>query len=202
MEAPLKNFDVLGIPSTEDAWFPVSSREAGLDTNPTSNPLCTMVWIRNKGLLNHWDQTQTDKYTLWILNSDYVLNNNKSPRKKSGDFKILFSRRGFCCDILSWEEKAGETESEGGQGGMRHTTGQVYAQLCVQWIMHLDFLPFPRKILNLDLRVHILQKCIPNRALDSWESASYFNISVCLIAIVHLLSSTSLRLSKTSTLLL
>lgn len=59
--------------------------------NPTSNPLCTMVWIRNKGLLNHWDQTQTDKYTLWILNSDYVLNNNKSPRKKSGDFKILFS---------------------------------------------------------------------------------------------------------------
>lgn len=50
---------------------------------------------------------------------------------------------------------------------MRHTTGQVYAQLCVQWIMHLDFLPLPRKILNLDLRVHILQKCIPNRALDS-----------------------------------
>ena len=202
MEVPLKNFDVLGIPSTEDAWFPVSSREAGLNTNPTSNPLCTMVWIRNKCLLNHWDQTQTDKYTLWILNSDYVLNNNKSPRKKSGDFKILFSSRGSCCDILSWEEKAGETESEGGQGGMRHTTGQVYAQLCVQWIMHLDFLPLPRKILNLDLRVHILQKCIPNRALDSWESASYFNISVCLIAIVHLLSSASLRLSKTSTLVL
>ena len=24
---------------------------------------------------------------------------------------------------------------------MRHTTGQVYAQLCVQWIVHLDFLP-------------------------------------------------------------
>ena len=51
---------------------------------------------------------------------------------------------------------------------MRHTTGQLYAQLCVQWIMHLDFLPLQRKISsNLDLRVHILQKCIPSRALDS-----------------------------------
>lgn len=204
MEAPLENFDVLGIPSIEDTWFPVSSSEAGLNTNPTSNPLCTMVWIKNKCLLNHWDQTQTDKYTLWILNNDYVLNNNnKSSRKKFGDFKILFSSRGSCCDILSRKEKAGETESEGGQGGMRHTTGQLYAQLCVQWIMHLDFLPLQRKISsNLDLRVHILQKCIPSRALDSWESASNFNISVCLIAIVHLLSSASLRLSKISILLL
>ena len=165
-----------------------------------------MVWIRNKCLLNHWDQTQTDKYNLWILNNDYVLNNTnnkKSPRKKFGDFKILFSSRESCCDILSREEKDGETESEKRTGwNETHHRAILCAVVCAV-DYSLIFLPLLRKSSsNLDLSVHILQKCILNRALDSWESASYFNISVCLIAIVHLLSSGSLRLSKTSILLL
>lgn len=62
-------------------------------------------------------------------------------------------------DILSLEEKGSETGSEGGPGGVRHTKGQFYPQLCVQRSIHLDFLPLPRKICsNPDLRMYVLQK--------------------------------------------
>ena len=125
-------------------------------------------------LLNHWDRGLADKYTLWIPNNDYVLN-QKSQRKKFGDFKILFSSRGS-----SWRYPITRGKRKWSRKWRRARWGEAHQRAILPSVVcavnySSSFSAFAKKDLLKSWPKDVyLTKVTPNRTLDSWESSSYF----------------------------